>query len=117
NYLTEIHIDSVNNEVIEILWFLKKDYSEKIGIKTVNFLKKEDQYFEGIYTTEPVPATLSLPLKYLYEPNPAIMTSGLFAEVGTQTETSKLNVSSHLYTSNSLVDFPGRRSEITDVVT
>src|SRR5690606_27550055 len=100
----------------EILWVLKKGYSEKIGIKTVNFLRKEKQYYEGIYTTEPEPAPLSLPLKYLYEPNPAVMKSGLFTEVGLQTETSKLHVSSHLYTSNSLVDFPGRRFEITDVL-
>jgi len=114
--LKDIHIVSVNNEVKEILWVLKKDYSEKIKIQTVNFLKKEDQYFKGTYNTEPEPASLSLPLKYLYEPNPAVMKSGHFAEVGLQTETTKLHVSSHLYTSNRLVEFPGRRFEITEVL-
>ena len=116
NNLKEIHIVAVNNEVKEILWVLKKGYSEKIEIKAVNFLKKEDQYFEGTYATEPEPASLSLPLKYMYEPNPAVMKSGLFAEVALQTQTLKLHVSSHLYTSNSLVDFPGRRFEIIEVL-
>lgn len=116
SYLKEIHIVAVNNEVKEILWVLKKGYSEKIEIKTVNFQKKEDQYFQGGYSAGVGPAPLSLPLKYLYEPNPAVMKSGLFAEVGLQTKTSKLHVSSHLYTSNTMVDFPGRRFEITEVL-
>lgn len=114
--LKEIHIVSVNNEVKELLWVLKKGYSENIEIKTVNFLKKEEQYFKGTYSKESRPSALSLPLKYLYEPNPAVMKSGLYAEVGRQTETSKLHVSSHLYTSNNLIDFPGRRFEIIEVL-
>jgi len=114
--LAEIHIVSVNNEVKELLWVLHKGHSGKISLKTVNFQKKEDQYFEGEFDPEPRQAPLSLPAKYLYEPNPAVMKSGLFAEIAIQTETSKLHVSSHLYTSDLLLAFPGRRFEITQVL-
>lgn len=114
--LAEIHIVSVNNEVKELLWVLKNGHSEKILLKTVNFQKKEDQYFEGKFDPEPQQAPISLPAKYLYEPNPAVMKSGLFAEIAIQTETSKLHVSSHLYTSDLLLVFPGRRFEITQVL-
>lgn len=115
-HLVEIHIVSVNNEVKELLWLLKKEYSGKIFINTVNFQKKGDQYFQGKYTPGRENAPLSLPEKYLYEPNPAVMKSGLFTELALQTGTSKLHVSSHLYTAYEIVDFPGRRFEIIEVL-
>ena len=114
--LAEIHIVSVNNEVKELLWILKKGYSGKIIIQTVNFQKKEDQYFKGDYSPGQTEVPLSLPAKYLFEPNPAVMKSGLFAEVALQTVTSKLHVSSHLYTADKPVNFPGRRFEIIEVL-
>ena len=54
----------------------------------------------------------SLPKKYLYEPNAAIMKSGGFDEVTSQYEIEKLNRHSHLYTSDILINFPGRVFEI-----
>ncbi len=56
--------------------------------------------------------SLSLPKKYLYEPNPAIMKSGLFGSLSKNTNTSKLHSNSHLYTSENLIKFPGRSFEI-----
>jgi hypothetical protein len=44
------------------------------------------------------------------------MKSGLFTDVALQTGTLKLHVSSHLYTADELVDFPGRRFEIMEVL-
>ncbi len=114
--LAEIHIVSVNNEVKELLWLLRKNYSGKIQIHTVNFRKKEDQYFRGEYNFSQEHASQSLPLKYVYEPNPAIMKSGLFNEIALQTGTSKLHLSSHLYTADELVKFPGRRFEILEAL-
>lgn len=114
--LKEIHIVSVNNEVKELLWILKKEHSGNIIIQTVNFQKKKDQYFKGDHTSHTSQSPLSLPLKYLYEPNPAVMKSGLFAEVALQTGTSKFHVSSHLFTSERLVEFPGRRFKILEVL-
>lgn len=114
--LSEIHIVSLDNEVKELLWILKKGHSGKIFIKTVNFQKKGDQYFKGEYTTINENPPLGAPETYLYEPNPAVMKSGLFAEVAIQTRTSKLHDNSHLYTSKEVVEFPGRRFEIKETL-
>jgi len=108
----EIHIVSVNNEVKELLWVMHKRELSKPVIKTVNILQSDIQRFEGLFDGNAPEAPLSLPKKYLYEPNPAVMKSGLFAEVSQQTGTFKLHTNSHLYTSEALTDFPGRRFEI-----
>lgn len=110
--VAEIHIVSVQNEVKELLWVLHKKTLSRTLIKTVNLLQEEVQEFGGHYESNIPDAPLSLPGKFLYEPNPAIMKSGLFAAVSQQTETSKLHPNSHLYTSDSLKDFPGRKFEI-----
>ena len=56
------------------------------------------------------------PQKYLYEPNSAIMKSGGFDEVGAFYKTNKLHKHSHLYTSNDLLLFPGRRFDVQDCI-
>jgi THUMP domain-like len=58
----------------------------------------------------------SLPKKYLYEPNNAIMKSGGFDEICNQFEVSKLHKNTHLYTSDDIIEFPGRIFEITKVI-
>ncbi|MDT0687328.1 class I SAM-dependent methyltransferase [Autumnicola psychrophila] len=113
--VVEIHIVSVENEVKELLWILKKNSTSEIRIKTINFQKKGDQVFENIRGTEVADLKYSLPRKFIYEPNPAIMKSGLFAELGRQTQTEKLHPNSHLFTSDEEKDFPGRIFQIIDV--
>ncbi|MCK5638534.1 MAG: class I SAM-dependent methyltransferase, partial [Flavobacteriaceae bacterium] len=56
--------------------------------------------------------TYSLPKTYLYEPNSAILKTGLFNEVSHQLSICKIHNNSHLYTSNKLISFPGRKFEI-----
>lgn len=113
--VTEIHVVAVNNDVKELLWVLKKDQAKsEISIKTVNFRNDEVQKFEGNFA-EKASAELSLPKKFLYEPNPAIMKSGLFDLVGRKTGSFKLHNNSHLFTSEELMEFPGRVFEITDI--
>lgn len=114
--VAEIHIVSVNNEVKELLWVMHKRILSKPVIKTVNILKSEIQKFESPFDGNAPEAPLSLSKKYLYEPNPAVMKSGLFAEVSRQTGTFKLHANSHLYTSEGLTDFPGRKFEILQEV-
>jgi hypothetical protein len=48
----------------------------------------------------------------LFEPNSAILKAGLFNQVSHQLKLYKLHINSHLYTSNNLIDFPGRRFRI-----
>ena len=111
-----IHIVAVNNEVKELLWELHKEYSGKINIKTVNIAKENEEVFEFILDDETQIPSYSLPQKYLYEPNSAIMKSGAFNEVGTFFKLNKLHKHSHLYTNSTIITFPGRVFEIKTTI-
>jgi hypothetical protein len=111
-----IHIVALENEVKEILWELKKDYSGEIKIKTISILKQKTECFDFTLNHNSQIPVYSLPQKYLYEPNSAIMKSGGFAEVGTNYNLNKLHKHSHLYTSNELISFPGRIFEIENSI-
>lgn len=106
----EIHIVAVDNEVKELLWILSSEASQnKTPIKTINFKGAEKEMFEGFFETEQMEfSTYSEPLHYLYEPNAAIMKSGLFNTVSVKIGVSKLHANTHLYTAEELIDFPGR---------
>lgn len=107
-----IHIVALENEVKELLWEIHRGYSGEIKMKTVNIVKEKLDTFEFILGKNPEIPTYSLPKKYLYEPNSAIMKSGGFDEVGTFYKLNKLHKHSHLYTNSTLVAFPGRVFEI-----
>ncbi|MGL2967387.1 THUMP-like domain-containing protein [Flavobacterium sp. XGLA_31] len=110
--VTAIHIIAVENEVKELLWILKQNHVGPIQIVTANLQKETAELF-GFELNQPVVPAYDLPQKYLYEPNAAIMKSGGFDVVATQFGLNKLHQHSHLYTSNSLIDFPGRIFEIS----
>lgn len=113
--VTEIHIVAVDNEVKELLWLLKKANEKPLKIKTVNFTKSGKEVFNFNWN-EAEKATYSLPQKYLYEPNSAILKSGAFNLISNKLKLDKLNKNTHLYTSKSLIDFPGRSFVIENVV-
>lgn len=102
-----IHIIALDNEVKELLWILEKDYSKTIQIITCNLVKNQSEEFAFEYGNSSV-SKYSLPKKYLFQPNAAIMKSGGFDEITAQFEVEKLQQHSHLYTSNERLDFPGR---------
>lgn len=115
NFVKEIHIVAVQNEVKEFLLLLEKDYSKDITVYTVNFLKEKQQDFHFSLSQQRT-AEYGEVSKFLYEPNAAIMKSGGFQEVGIQYAVKKLHQHSHLYTSDVLVeDFPGRIFEIETI--
>ena len=111
-----IHIVAVENEVKELLWELHKGFSGKKMIKTVNILKEKRDVFEFVLDENPKLPSYSLPEKYLYEPNSAIMKSGGFDEVGTFYKLNKLHKHTHLYTNSSSIAFPGRVFEIENSI-
>lgn len=113
-FVKEIHIIALQNEVKEVLVFIEKDYSEQINIKATN-LGNTHQSFSFIYLQE-YSYELSLPQKYIYEPNSAILKSGGFAAVAQQFQLGKLHQHTHLYTSDILIDFPGRRFKMLDIL-
>ena len=110
-YVKEIHVVSNLNEVKELLIVLEKDYGGPIKIKTVNFKKTGKDIFEAAFPSCVI-ANYSSPKTYLYEPNSAILKAGLFNEVSHELNVFKLHSNSHLYTSDKLIDFPGRRFEV-----
>lgn len=101
-----IHIVALENEVKELLWEINKSYTGKITIKTIN-LSKQTEVFDFVLDeiTNPI---FGLPKKYLYEPNSAIMKSGGFDNISNLFNIDKLHQHSHLYTSEEIIDFPGR---------
>ena len=104
----EIHIIADDNEVKEILWVLEKHYLGEIDIKTINFNKTQEEVFNFILNKNQLMPIIKLPEQYLFEPNAAIMKSGGFSEVALSFNLSKLHQFSHLYTLNSIINFPGR---------
>ncbi len=108
----KIHIIAINNEVKELLWEIEKNYWGNITIKTINFNKEKDEKFDFIFNQETPNKNYSLPKSYLYEPNSAILKSGGFEIIAEAYNIDKLHQHSHLYTSNVLIDFPGRSFKI-----
>ncbi len=114
-FVKTIHIIAINNEVKELLFLLEKGYNDKIKIKTINIKKGEKQLFE-FYYKDTANVNYQLPLQYLYEPNTAILKSGGFNHLSEQLNIFKLHKHTHLYTSDKLVDFPGRRFKIDRLI-
>ena len=112
----EIHIVAINNDVKELLWVLEKGAVGKIRIRTINFTKSGQQHFDFLLNDEKhIVSQFSAPLKYLYEPNASILKSGAFKTIGKAYGLHKLQQHTHLYTSNALIDFSGRRFQIISV--
>lgn len=114
--VTAIHILAVNNEVKELLWFIETGSSiTEPKIFTFNYTKENVQTFESNLNDD-ISAAYDKPLNYIYEPNAAILKSGAFNKIANQLEINKIAPNSHLYTSESLIDFPGRRFEVIQVL-
>ncbi len=113
----EIHVVAVKNEVKELLWILKKGFKGNPVIKTANIRSTMTETFDFYPADETAAQSrFSLPQKYLYEPNAAILKSGAFKLIGQRFSLHKLHRHTHLYSSNKLIDFPGRSFVIEAVV-
>jgi len=110
-FVKEVHILAIENEVKELLFILEKGFIENINIKTINFSKSKNQLFNFSYSIDFSPI-FAEPKKYLYEPNSAILKAGAFTQISEYLNINKLHQHSHLYTSENLIDFPGRKFEI-----
>lgn len=115
-HVKEIHIVSVDNECKEVLYVLDKKFSEEASYICVHDHKKSIQSFAFKASFEnSFKADLSMPLTYLYEPNPSILKAGGFNSIADTYKLSKLHASSHLYTSETYIkEFPGRIFKIKD---
>ena len=114
--IAQIHIVALENEVKELLFILNKKHVSTIEIKTINLLRNKIETFQFQLNYEVKNTNYSVPKKYLFEPNAAIMKSGGFDEIAIQFGLEKLHQHSHLYTSDEIMDFPGRVFEIKNTL-
>lgn len=111
----KIHIVAVENEVKELLWEIEKNWNSIPVITTINFEK--NKFFQNEIPLENnQTATYSLPKKYLYEPNAALMKSGRFEAISSIFSVDKLHQHSHLYTGDLLQSFSGRSFKIITTI-
>ncbi|MEN1784162.1 MAG: class I SAM-dependent methyltransferase [Bacteroidota bacterium] len=113
-----IHIVAVNNEVKELLWLLQKGYDGPISLIAAHL--HTNKAATDIFTFKreeetDVVSHFDEPQAFLYEPNTAILKAGAFKLVGQRYGVRKLHPHSHLYTSDTLVAFPGRRFKVERV--
>lgn len=114
NYVKEIHIIALQNEVKEVLVQIEKGYEGDLKINAVN-LDVQIHHFQFIFQNK-YKSILSEPLNFLYEPNSAILKSGGFEAVSELFDLKKLHQHSHLYTSEKIIDFHGRIFEILEIL-
>ncbi|WP_066218650.1 THUMP-like domain-containing protein [Formosa haliotis] len=113
-----LHIIAVNNEVKELLWVLEKGASTNFPIYTVNLTKTGIETFNFDLNSEALSQPdYCQPLHYIYEPNSAILKAGAFNSVAEQLGVCKLHKHSHLYTSEALIEFPGRTFKVINTLT
>lgn len=119
--VSEIYVISYKNECKEVLFKLSKDKIEDcdINIICVDILPSTTSVFEFKYSAEVNISDIkySNPLSYIYEPSSSILKAGAFKSVSKKYDAYKLAHSSHLYTSECLINhFQGRKFEVIEVI-
>lgn len=121
-YVSAIHIVAVHNECKELIILLKKRIDNQKPTEEELIIHCEQivdnstsQHFSYSQAEEKAahcPLTDQLGT-YLYEPGAALLKAGPFRLLGQRYGLQKLHANSHLYTSDTAIDFPGRRFRIT----
>ncbi|MBQ0137415.1 MAG: hypothetical protein KBS40_05390 [Bacteroidales bacterium] len=116
----QVHVVAVKNEVKEVLLLstLSAKRSTLNSICAVDlaegwrfeFTREEEDNTTCTYSVDDVQCTMHDDKKlYLYEPSAAILKAGAYKLVGARYGLNKLDVNTHLYVSDQLInDFPGR---------
>ncbi|MBQ0024388.1 MAG: SAM-dependent methyltransferase [Bacteroidales bacterium] len=110
---SEVHVVSSAGEVKELLLYIVRDF-EKSGTAP--------RIFAGDFSFAPEdehnakPRYASSIGRYIYSPNKAVLKSGAFKLLCERYGVEKLDVSTHLYTSDRQIpDFPGKRWTVVGV--
>lgn len=109
-FVKSVYVVAVDNEVKELLFFAEKDFKDEPLIHSINLMKQRHDSFSFSMMDEGAAITkFSDPLKYLYEPNAAILKAGAFKTIAQHFNLAKIQASTHLYTADHLAEgFPGR---------
>ena len=120
-YVCEIYVISYKNECKEVLFKLSIDKKDDcdINIVCVDILQSSTSVFEFKYLDEINISDIkySNPLRFIYEPSSSILKAGAFKSVSQKYDAYKLAHSSHLYTSECLIEnFQGRKFQVLEVI-
>lgn len=118
--MRELHIVAVNNECKELVCVIREgDETSGYSITAVNINDGEIEVLSGSPEQERqlTPAFADKPCEWLYEPNAAVMKSGLYNTLSHQFDINKLAPNTNLFTSMGAIDrFPGRRFKVLEVL-
>lgn len=114
HHVKELHVVAVANECKELDFILERVYQGEIQFVCVNLLTEQPEVRFTMEEERNSSGKLAESvLKYLYEPNPAVMKAGCFKLLTQRFDVFKLHKNSNLYTSEDLIsDFPGRIFEV-----
>lgn len=115
--VSEIHIVAVKNEVKELLWRIEQKDCSNPQMYTINHhgdtLDQVSFTYQDLYASK---ATYEYPKTYVYEPNASLLKSGGFNWISEHYKIDKLHTHTQLYTSDTLIPFPGRSFKIDRIV-
>ncbi len=111
-----IYAIGLQNEVKELLIVLQKDFVDQPELIAVNISNDETIHKDHFSLFDDSDPRLSLPLNYLYEPFSSYLKIGAYNKMAAKFNVFKLHKHSHLYTSDKLVDFPGRCFKIQKII-
>lgn len=111
-----IYAIGLHNEVKELLIILQRDFTDQAKLIAINISNDGSIHQDTFSLNDSADSQLSLPLNYLYEPFSSYLKLGSYNSIAAKFNISKLHKHSHLYTSNELIDFPGRSFKIEKVI-
>ena len=117
----DVHVVAIKNEVKEVLVVSPVRASLEDRPQTITCIDLAEPEKAFRFSREEESAAVASyqhsAFSYLYEPSAAILKAGAYKLVGARYGLQKLDVNTHLYTSERLVtDFPGRKWKIEQVV-
>ena len=115
-HVKEVHVVAVANECKELDFIMERDYQGEVHFVCVNLMTNQQELcFTMAEERNSTTRLADGVMKYLYEPNPALMKAGCFKLLTARFDVYKLHRNSNLYTSDRLIlDFPGRVFEVQD---
>lgn len=118
-HVKKAYVVSVNNECREVLFLCDRSFEGVAHIEAVNLAegRPAETFIFSFEEERNLQSDFSDPLRYLYEPNASILKAGAFKTVGNRFGLRKIQVNTHLYTADKLInDFPGRKFIIEQLV-
>lgn len=111
-----IYSIGLNNDVKELLIILEKDYINQPILSAVNISNDGTIHQDTFSLNDAIDSPLSFPIHFLYEPFSSYLKTGAYNQLSQVFNVAKLHKHSHLYTSEKLINFPGRRFKIDQVI-